>query len=276
MSLALIDRPAWANRLAPTHALWLGPLGLWDFGPMPGWRPWSAPTHRPSAPRPHAGFEAWCQAHPGTGCSLILSAWLLHELLLDAQQPLADDTARLAHARSLLLHYHGDAAAQWPLAAWHAAGRRGVSALHALTLPHLQSIARGSGVALRTVRPWWSLALALAMQQVPRLAHGDAARVLVADGALVTQIDLSRGRLSNLQQRRLPQATLAALPVPAAGLLCCALGHGLSDHDHDQAIDFDSTRAGAPPGITLLGSLAGEAPAALWCSPADAARAPAA
>lgn len=263
MSLATIDRPAWTNRLAPSHALWLGPRGLWDFGAMPGWRPWTPQTGRPSAPQHHRDFEAWCQAHPGRGCSLILSAWLLHELLLDAQQPLADDTARLAHARSLLQHYHGDAAAQWPLAAWHAAGRRGVSALHALTLPHLQSIARGSGVALRTVRPWWSLALALAMQQLPRLAHGDAARVLVADGALVTQIDLSRGRLTHLQQRRLPQATLAALPAPAAGLLCCALGHGLGDNDAE---------AGPPPGITLLGSLAGEAPAALWCNPADAAR----
>mgnify|MGYP000870713643 CR=1 FL=1 len=270
MSLELTERPAWGTRLAPSHALWLGPDGLWDHGPMPGWRPWQPVQAPQTAPQRHASFDAWCQHHHGLGCQLVLSGWLLHELLLDAQLPLADDTARLAYARNLLLHYHGDAALQWPLAAWQAGGRHGVSALHACTLPALQASARQAGVALRRVRPWWSLALAMAWQLMPTLAHAASARLLVVDGALVTQIDLARGRLLQLQQRRLADAQPASLlgwhaTLPPVGC-SVALGHGLAS----------PWQGGASHPLQCLGALHGSSPAALWARAATTSQAVAA
>lgn len=259
--------PALARRLAPSHALWLGPGGLWDHGAMPGWRPWAGAATTPTAPRHHAGFDAWCRTMPGDGCTLILSGWLLHELLLDPTLPLADDTARLGYARRLLQHYHGDAAAHWPLAAWQAGGQRGVSALHALTLQDLQAGARQAGVALRGVRPWWSLALALAQQQQPALAAAERARLLVVDGRLVTCVDLARGRLDGLQQRRLDRAdasSLLALQADLPGVdRCAAIGHGLA------------APAEGGGGIQWLGHLHGAAPAALWHGAATPAPVPA-
>jgi len=265
--LALTERPArpaWRTRLATPHGLWLGAGGLWDFGPLPGWHPFSARPPQRWVPLRHASFEAWSQAHAGRACTLMLSGWLVHELLLDRELPLADDHARLAYARGVLQHYHGDAALQWPLAAWQAAGRRGVSALHALSLHALQTQAKQAGVGLRSVRPWWRVALALALQQRPPLASAEAARLLVVDGRLVTQIDLARGVLVGLQQRRLDTPTHAALQAlsdHATQTVCCAFGHGLLTTVADHA-----ALNGSP--ITLLGSLQGEAPAALWASAA--------
>ncbi len=281
MSLALTEhspaqpapQPAWARRMQPwqppPHALWLGPAGLWDFGPLPGWRlgrwlgRWggSGGPHESAAPQPahHAGFDAWCQSHPGHGATLVLSAWLLHELLLQPQLPLADDAASLHYARALLQHYHGEAAAQWPLTAWRAAGRRGVSALHGLNLQALQASARQSGVALRQVRPWWSMALALAVQQAPPLASVDSARLLLVDGSLVTLLTLARGRLAQLQQRRLADASPAALQGLHAALPSVAwagvMGHGLVSPWLADAGDG---------GLVALGPLHGNAPVALW------------
>ena len=251
---------AWGLRLAPTQALWLGTGGLWDHGAMPGWRPWAPAGVAAGLPHRHASFDAWCQARPGQGCQLILSAWLLHELLLDAQLPLADDSARLAYARRLLQHYHGEAAAQWPLAAWQAGGRHGVSALHAITLPALQASARQAGVVLRGVRPWWSLALAMAWQRVPALARAGSGRLLVVDGTLVTQVELAQGRVQQLLQRRLADARPASLLAWHAALppVDCgvALGHGLDA----------PWRPAAGDGLHALGTLDGPAPDALWAA----------
>jgi hypothetical protein len=258
VSSAANERGAWGRRLAPPHALWLGPDGLWDHGPMPGWRPWARGGQDHAWPRRHDSFDAWCAASPGQACQLILSAWLLHELLLDPRLPLADDTARLAYARGLLQHYHGEAAAAWPLAAWQAGGRHGVSALHALTLPALQASARQAGVSLRGIRPWWSLALAMAWQQVPALAHADTGRLQLVDGLLVTQIELARGRVHQLLQRRLAAAQPGCLRDWQATLppVVCrvALGHGLDA----------PWRPAAGDALQVLGILHGSAPAALW------------
>jgi hypothetical protein len=253
----------WGRRLSPSHALWLGPDGLWDHGPMPGWRPWSASQAGVTAPQRHASFDAWCQARPGHGCQLVLSGWLLHELLLDPQLPLSDDTARLAYARGLMQHYHGDAALQWPLASWQAGGRHGVSALHALTLADLHACARPAGVPLRRVRPWWSMAMTMAWQQVPALARAATGRLLVVDGALVTQIELARGQVQQLLQRRLAdtqpgslQAWHAAQPPVSCSV---AVGHGLAS----------PWPAGADNSLLAIGTLQGDAPAVLWAQAAS-------
>ena len=256
----------WLSWRGPPHALWLGRNGLWDYGARPGWRRPAAPAptvptpYAPTPPAPvrHASFDAWCQAHPGAACELAVSSWLLHELLLDAALPLADDPARLVYARGLLQHYHGDEAAEWPLAAWQVAGRHGVSALHGLRLPALQHSARQAGVVLRAVRPWWSLALALARPPVmPTAPAAPAAlwRLLVVDGSLVTQIDLVHGALDRLQNRCLSAAAgpaLQALIDDAPALACHALGHGLA------------APVVLPPGLVALAPLDGPAPAALW------------
>ena len=276
----------WLSWRGPPHALWLGRNGLWDYGARPGWRRPAAPAltvptpdavtplavtplavtslvRTPPAPVPHASFDAWCQAHPGAACELAVSSWLVHELLLDAALPLADDPARLVYARGLLQHYHGDEAAEWPLAAWQVAGRHGVSALHGLRLPALQHSARQAGVALRAVRPWWSLALALARPLVMPTALAASAspaalwRLLVVDGSLVTQIDLVHGTLDRLQNRCLGAAegpALQALVDDAPALACHALGHGLV------------APVVLPQGLVALAPLDGPAPAALWRS----------
>ena len=271
----------WLSWRGPPHALWLGRNGLWDYGARPGWRRPAAPAltvptpdavtplavtplvRTPPAPVPHASFDAWCQAHPGAACELAVSSWLVHELLLDAALPLADDPARLVYARGLLQHYHGDEAAEWPLAAWQVAGRHGVSALHGLRLTALQHSARQAGVALRAVRPWWSLALALARPLVMPTALAASAspaalwRLLVVDGSLVTQIDLVHGTLDRLQNRFLDAAegpALQALVDDAPALACHALGHGLV------------APVVLPQGLVALAPLDGPAPAALWRS----------
>ncbi len=276
----MLERARWGPRWGAPHALWLGRDGLWDYGATPRWRRAAAPAKALSAPIAgglspavpatsgpvlHASFDAWCQAHPGARCELVVSSWLLHELLLDPALPLADDPARLVYARGLLQHYHGDDAVEWPLAAWQLAGRHGVSALHGVRLTALQHSARQAGVALRAVRPWWSEALALARPAVrsTALRAGSAGsagpapawRLLVVDGSLVTQIDLVDGRLDGLQNRRLDAAVgpaLQALVDDAPALACHAVGHGLA------------APVVLPPGLVALAPLDGPAPAALW------------
>lgn len=247
--------PTWLTRRGPCHALWLGPQGLWDYGARPGWR---RPAAEPAAPVRHASFDAWCQVHPGAACELVVSSWLLHELLLDRALPLADDPARLAYARGLLQHYHGDEAADWPLAAWQVAGRHGVSALHGLRLTALQRSACQAGVVLRAVRPWWSVALAIVRQRLRSLDAAAAGHLLVVDGGLVTQIELVGGSLDRLENRRLGAAdgpALRALADLASGRPCQVLGHGLL------------APVVLPQGMQALGPLDGPAPAALWRLP---------
>ena len=266
------------------HVLWLGPGGLWDFGPAPRRRLWRGPgdagqANTGPAASHHADFQAWCQANVGRRCSMLLSGWLLHELVMDAALPLRNDPQRLAYARQLMVGYHGEAAHAWPMAVWHATGRHGVTALHALRLAELQDQALASRVSLRKLGPWWCGALALALVAEPRLARSARARLWVVDGLLATQVDLAQGRLAHVQQRRLAAPTLAGLADLQASLqdslqdsqqadqradqradqharlppldLCFALGHGLSPGP-------------AVGPMVLLGSLSGRSPPAPW------------
>ena len=183
-------------------------------------------------------WPAWCQAHAGRSVRLWLGASLTHELALAPDLALGDDPALLAYARPLLQHYHGEAAAHWPLAAWRCgaglqAPQRGVSALHGVDLVALQAAAGQAGVRLQAVQPGWSAALALA--RVPALAVASQAQLLVVEGPLLTQLHTRHGQLLQLQRRRLPQAHWAALqawwqaqPEQALGP-AWAVGHGLLD-----------------------------------------------
>ncbi len=246
--------------LGTAQALWLGPDGLWDMGTLPAGWPMAASRTANPPPRRFGHFDAWCQAHPGQACTLWLSAWGVHELVVDAALPLSGDSGLLAYARPLLVHYHGEAAAHWSLTTWQAAGRRGVSALHGWPLAGLQASARQAGVHLRWVRPWWCQALLLALRAAPALAQAAAARLLVVEGRLVSELTLARGALAGLQQRRLADNTPAALQALAqdgpAGV-CWALGHGLQ---HDNAGQRRLTTLTARTGIVVLGNLTGAAP----------------
>ena len=247
------------------QALWLGPDGLWDMGTLPAGWPMGAPRAGPAPPQRFADFDAWCQAHPGQACTLWLSAWGVHELVVDAALPLAGDSGLLAYARPLLVHYHGQAAAHWSLTTWQAAGRRGVSALHGWPLAGLQASARQAGVHLRWVRPWWCQALVMAVQAAPALVQAAAARLLVVEGRLVSDLTLARGALVGLQQRRLADNTPAALQALAQdgpATVCWALGHGLQD---EGAGERRLTPLTARTGIVVLGRLTGLAPAAPGC-----------
>lgn len=251
----------WRSRLAPAHALWWHPDGLWDHGPQ------GLPWRRADAsvpPQPHASLAAWAEGRRGQAARLWLSGAALHDVLIETGLPLADDAALLGYARGVLLHYHGQAAAAWPLAAWQAAGARGVSALHAVALDSLQASLRSAGVALRSARPAWCQALAAAARRHPALLQGARSRLLVVEGARLTQLDLAQGRLVGLQHRRLAEASHGALadwvashPVP----LCLALGHGLA-----APLPGTDSPASLPPGLTLLGRLSSPVPGLGWWS----------
>lgn len=230
-------------------ALWWGPAGLWAVPPQAAAAGPAVPAQR------FDDFAAWARQHPGACARLWLSGWWTLDLLADPALPLPDDRALLAHLRPLLQHYHGESAAAWPLAAWRAGRCRGASALHGLDWPALRAPAQRHGIALQSVQPWWPRALALALQREPALGRAAPARLLLVEGTLLQVLDLQRGALAGLQQRRLAAATPAALadwlaaaggPAPA-GVLGCGL-------------------AGAAP--ALAGALP---PPAWWCGAPAAA-----
>lgn len=236
-------------RDAAAQPLWWGDSGLWHAGDQ-------------AAPTRWDGLADWCAAHPGARARLWLSAWWVVDVLVDGALPLHDDAALLAYVRPLLQHYHGDQAAPWPLAAWQAGAARGVSALHGLPLAELQATAARHGVHLQAVQPWWARALKMALRQQPALAREAAAQLAVVEGRLVTRLDLRRGALVGLQQRRLSQATPAALQAwladePVAVQRC--LGYGLQ---HEAAASYPALPVMHEAGAAA--SLDGPCPASAW------------
>lgn len=256
----------WAWPWQATQSLWWGPSGLWHAdGSSAGATRWD-------------DLAAWCAAHPGQRATLWLSAWWVVDVLVDGALPLHDDAAVLAYVRPLLQHYHGDAAAPWPLAAWQAGGARGVSALHGLDLAALRATASHHGVRLAALQPWWARALRLALARQPLLAREPAAQLCLVEGRLVTRLDLRRGSLVGLQQRRLPQASTGALQdwladEPVALQRC--LGYGLDD-DLPSARSARTAAGAARPAqaaaitplahlpLDTLGTLDGDRPAPAW------------
>ena len=103
-------------------------------------------------------FGAWCAVHPGQACELWIGASALAEVAggeHGGAQTLRAPAARVAWMRRVLHHYHGEAAALWPLLPWPASGAWGASALRGATLAELQAQAQAHGVVLRAVRPLW-------------------------------------------------------------------------------------------------------------------------
>lgn len=225
MSPPMFDR--WLARPLLLHA-----AGVWD-----GQQAWP-------------GFDAWCEQHAGRRCTLWLSTSMLLELVCPGELPLADDRAVIEWARPLLQHYHGPAAAGWPLAAWQQGRRRGVSVLHGTALAALQASAQRARVRLAGVRPWWSLVLRRALRRHAEL-RATQARLLVIEVDRLAVLSLEQGRLAGLEVRRLDGPAPAALQAWCDdGVPTLAVGYGLH---------------GKPPApINAADTLHGAHPAARW------------
>ena len=156
-----------------------------------------------------AAFDAWCAGHAGATVTLWLSATWLQVFTAEPALPLAD--AELAdHARGVLAHYLGDAAAA-PLATWASAAGRGACLLQGVDLDALLQSAQQHRVRLRAVAPWWCGQLARALAVSPPLRRAAQARLLVVDHRLLTVLVLAQGQLQRVTQHRLDAATEAAL-----------------------------------------------------------------
>lgn len=160
-----------------------------------------------AAGRAWPDFAAWCAAHAGARVELLLGAGLAHSLLVPADLPLADESARLRYARLQFAHYFGPAAQHWPLAAWEG----GACALVEGDPATWQAATVGHRVRIISLRPSWTLAPA---------EDGDT---VVVDGAMLTWLRRRGGRLVELQQRHVDDELLAELAdariVPASELL---------------------------------------------------------
>jgi hypothetical protein len=146
-------------------------------------------------------------------------------LLAEPGARFADGAALAAWARRLWATYGHDGAAAvapWRSGAGHAA------TLTAADIGGWRAAASAAGARIAGVAPVWAGALALALRQLPALAR--RGRVLVAEGAALTVIDITDGEIRHWQLVWLERAD-AALLTPwadgAPGGLALALGHGL-------------------------------------------------
>ena len=219
-------RRGWAR----PRPLLLAADGVWD--------PSQSQTIQPG----YRDFGAWCAAHPGQACELWIGAGALAEVVgenSDAAQALRSPAARAAWAQRLLHHYHGEAAAQWPLLPWHAPHAWGASALRRVTLADLRAQACAHGVVLHAVRPLWPRLLAQLLAQQTLLRRGVLGQAWLVEAgqagegqAHLTRVGLARGRVTSVQRRRLQAPWAQALQrlideePPAAGAASALLWLG--------------------------------------------------
>ncbi|WP_341893281.1 hypothetical protein [Variovorax sp. YR752] len=259
MSLSLLDRtrpaaapaPAPRRRWFPTArepvlTLFLQEHAAWGYAPGD------------QTARRYASSDAWLLDHAGCRLRLVLSTALTHQLVVnDPALPLEDMEALLAWARHQFVHYHGAAAQHWPVSAWLNGEQRGASAVHGIDLDALVRRAGASGVQVRSVQPWWAVALQAATLQAPTLALAEAAELWIVEGARVTRVRCGRGRVRQIEQHWLVQPEPAELATLIAGAgvpaqSCWLLGYGLRPGDVDVH------------GVRVLGALHEEHPAPHW------------
>jgi hypothetical protein len=184
----------------PRHTLFVHPDGVWAWAPS-----------AEAAPSRHENIDAWCIAHPGVDARLVVSAHLVHNLLVDAALPLDDDDALHTNAREQLLHYHGTPAQHWPLAVWSDGLQRGACALHTLDLDAVSGIAAAHDVHLCSVIPSWSLTLRMLGRHEPQFAQAGPTALALVEGALTTWLVVHAGAVLQLQQRFADTADAAGL-----------------------------------------------------------------
>lgn len=225
--------PASKSRAGPRARWWhagLQRLGTWRAGPAAGaalmleGSPSAQPPFRVRA-LPNGepvDFAAWCAAHPGARCVLWLPLHAHFDLLVPAARgPAAvPRRERLAWARRVFVHYHGPAAAAWPLAGWSWGATHGVAAWPdgAQALPALQATAAAHGVQIAALRTAWPAQLRHTLVQHPHLRLAARARVVLAPGSQALVLETERGVLSGVTRRQVPAAGPQAL-LPAADIL---------------------------------------------------------
>lgn len=200
--------------------------------------------------KPGDDFDAWCAAHSGDSCRLLLSTQYLHELSFEPGLPLHDEAQRLAYARHQFVHYFGAQAPRWRLAAWTG----GASALHALEWSQIQDTVRRHKVRLVGVEPMWAPVLRYLAQAEPEVMRAPKGALAWVEGAQLTWLTLEHGSLKAVRKLRLRAATAQAL------------GDALAELGADGSIavfvaGFGLDDAGLNlPGATVSGTLNAAAP----------------
>lgn len=182
--------------------------------------------HAPAGPAlaladgtPHAGFEPWCTQHAGARCRLWVAPSAGFDLVAPEGLALADADLP-GWARRQFVHFHGDAAAAWPLAVWHAGGGgRGVAAWPAASgaaLESLRATAARHGVVLLGVHPALPALHAALRREADAVRRGGVVlfHLEPEGGGPVTMLELSGGGLSAVRRRRLDGATAARADQP--------------------------------------------------------------
>ena len=253
-------RPGFLRRFHRPHVLFVQSDGVWFWDARQDDERYAGRERRAGRrPQRHDTLAAWCETHRGSDVRLILSSRLTHQVVVrDRNLPLFEPADLERYARHQLVHYHGSAAADWPLAVWLAGAQRGASALHGIDMAACRSDAQRCGVRLRNVEPAWAVALRFARRETPALAHAMRAAVALVEGEQLCWLVLERGALVSLRQRMLAAPDLAALE---------ALIDELRQEDEDvgavyvigHGIDADDVR-----GATLLGPLRAGPPSPDW------------
>ncbi|MCV2362387.1 hypothetical protein LNV23_02860 [Paucibacter sp. DJ1R-11] len=170
--------------------------------------------------RPGGKAEAWadwCRKQNGSAVRLLLSSRLLHELVCQPGLPLADEAQLLAYARQQFGQYFGAAAKAWSLASWRLAAEPGrveqcgALALHGPAAQGWREVAAEHEVRLLQVQPAWAAALQRLVGEEPEWAAAEQAALVWLEGAVVTWLSLTAGRLSGLRQLRLQEASVETL-----------------------------------------------------------------
>ena len=207
-------------RRPPRDLLWSAGV-LWDLGEGAS----------------YAGLADWRARHPSVACVLWLGSDVLTDFVCEPQLPLRDPLLRLQWARRILVHYHGNGAADWSLATWQWRRSRGVTAVRAQ--PQIRwRVAPGDREGrIAGVRPVWPALLEAVLAARPALRRADRAQVFLfepvsAQAIVVSCVSLEGGRLAALHRRRLEGDSDAALeaslraqvPIPEAPGVAAVVG----------------------------------------------------
>lgn len=185
----------------------------------------------------YAGLADWRARHANAACVLWLGSDVLTDLVCEPQLPLRNPLLRLQWARRMLVHYHGNGAADWSLAAWQWRRSRGVTAARAL--PQIRwGVAPGDREGrIAGVRPLWPVLLDAVLAARPALRRADRSQVFLFEPAspraiVVSCVSLEGGRPAAVHRRRLEGDNDAALeaslraqvPIPEAPGVAAVVG----------------------------------------------------
>lgn len=147
-------------------------------------------------------FAAWCEVHAGSDVVVRVAGPLTRNLAVDASVALREPDAVRRYARQQFAHYHGAAAAGWPLATWPG----GATTLHGIDLAALQSAASAHDVRVGSIAPAWSAGLDGVTLSHPAFGGPGRHALLLVEGAAATWLVAHDARVVALRQRYLDAA----------------------------------------------------------------------